>query len=98
MIASGWEKVYLAVGVFYQYHPSRSGQVAADFIGKDYQGYVQSDAFAVYDRLEDYRGIVQLGCWAHVRRKFVEVVKVKKKIRSNRKNSKTLADDALCYI
>jgi len=33
-----------------------------------------------------------------VRRKFVEVVKVKKKIRSNRKNSKTLADDALCYI
>ena len=82
----------------YQYHPSRSGQVAIDFIGSDYRGYVQSDAFIGYDRMEQYPGIVHLGCWAHVRRKFYEVIKVKKKIRSNRKNPKTLADEALVYI
>ena len=82
----------------YQYHPSRGGQVAADFIGTDYQGYVQSDAFSGYERLETYPGIVQMGCWAHVRRKFVDVIKVKKKIRSNGKNQKTLADEAVDYI
>jgi len=81
----------------YQYHPSRSGQVAVDFIGSDYQGYVQSDAFSGYDRLKKYPGIVQLGCWAHVRRKFVDVIKAKKKIRSNR-NPKSLADEAIVYI
>ncbi len=69
----------------YQYAASRSGQVAEDFIG-DYQGYVQSDAFAGYHRLEQKQGIRLLGCWAHARRKFVEVVKIKKKIRSHRKN------------
>jgi len=82
----------------YQYHPSRSGEVAVDFIGTDYQGYVQSDAFSGYDRLEKYPGIVQMGCWAHVRRKFVDVIKVKKKIRSNRKNTKSLAEEAVDYI
>ena len=82
----------------YQYHPSRSGQVAADFIGKDYRGYVQSDAFVGYDRLGQHPGIVRLGCWAHVRRKFVEVTRVKKKIRSQRKNPKSLADEALEFI
>jgi len=81
----------------YQYHPSRSGQVAADFIGKDYKGYVQSDAFSGYDRMEENPGIVHLGCWAHARRKFFDVIKVKKKIRSKR-NPKTLADEALIYI
>jgi transposase len=81
----------------YEYHPSRSGQVAMDFIGSDYQGYVQSDAFSGYDRLEQNPGIVHLGCWAHARRKFVDVIKAKKKIRSKR-NPKSLADEALVYI
>jgi transposase len=81
----------------YQYAPSRSGQVAEDFIGA-YHGYVQSDAFAGYDRLEGKPDIRLMGCWAHARRKFFAVVKVKKKIRSNRKNPKSLADDALEFI
>jgi len=80
----------------YQYAPSRSGQVAEDFIG-DYKGFVQSDAFVGYDRLQDKPGIRLMGCWAHARRKFVAVIKVKKKIR-NSKNPKGLADEALEFI
>jgi transposase len=41
---------------------------------------------------------VHLGCWAHSRRKFVKVVKVRKKHRSKRVNPKSLADEALDYI
>ena len=42
--------------------------------------------------------IVHLGCWAHSRRKFMNVVKVRKKHRSKRANPKGLADEALDYI
>lgn len=85
------------LALVYQYAPSRSGQIAEEFIG-DYQGYIQSDAFAGYNRFEKKPNIRLMGCWAHARRKFVEVVKVKKKIRSKRKNTKSLADEAVAFI
>lgn len=81
----------------YQYAPTRSGQVAEEFIG-DYTGFVQSDAFVGYDRLQNKPLIRLMGCWAHARRKFVAVIKIKKKIRSNRQNPKGLADEALEFI
>ncbi len=63
-----------------------------------YHGYIQSDDFAGYNHLDQNQNIVHLGCWAHARRKFVKVVKVRKKHRSKRANPKGLADEALDYI
>jgi hypothetical protein len=83
--------------LLYQYYPTRSGKVALDFL-TDYRGYIQTDDFAGYDHLGQQPGVVHLGCWAHARRKFVKVVKVRKKHRSKRVNPKSLADDALDYI
>ena len=42
----------------------------------NYQGYVQSDAYAGYNILfgEDSNRI-NVGCWAHVRRKYMDVIK-----------------------
>ncbi len=80
----------------YQYHPTRSGKVALEFL-EGYQGYLQSDAFSGYDHLDKQQGICQLGCWAHVRRKFTDVLKAKKKIRS-KTNPKSLADEAVLMI
>jgi transposase len=39
-----------------------------------FQGYLQADAANLYDRLytESGRGIVEVACWAHARRKFFE--------------------------
>ncbi len=83
----------------YQYHPTRSGQVAIDFIGKDYHGYVQTDDFSGYSsRFEKKQHIVHMGCWAHSRRKFFDVVKVKTKHRGNRPSPSSLADDAIKQI
>jgi len=81
----------------YQYHPTRSGRAALEFLG-DYHGYIQSDDFAGYDHLDQHQDIVHLGCWAHARRKFVKVIKIRKKHRSKRVNPKGLADEALNYI
>ena len=83
--------------LLYQYQPTRSGRVALEFLN-DYHGYIQSDDFAGYDHLDQSANIVHLGCWAHARRKFVKVVKVRKKHRSKRMNPKSLADEALDYI
>ena len=40
-----------------------------------YQGYVQTDGYSGYDFLDRQEGIIHLACWAHVRRKFKEVVR-----------------------
>src|SRR5690606_34379842 len=39
---------------------------------KDFQGYLQSDGYAVYDRIGARDGITHLGCWAHARREFIK--------------------------
>jgi transposase len=83
--------------LLYQYQRTRSGRVALEFLN-DYHGYIQSDDFSGYDHLDQNSNIVHLGCWAHARRKFVKVVKVRKKHRSKRDNPKSLADEALDYI
>jgi transposase len=82
--------------IIYQYHESRSGQVAKDFL-KEYQGHVQTDGYLGYDFLEQLEGISHLGCWAHVRRKFVEVVNVAGKDKNGKKKSGS-GEVALDYI
>ena len=55
--------------LIYEYHPSRSGDVASLFL-TGYEGYVQTDGYSGYDFLDSRQGIVHIGCWAHARRKF----------------------------
>lgn len=56
------------------YQPSRNGDHAVTFL-KDFKGYVHSDGYQGYNKLTD---ITRCGCWAHVRRKFVEAIPTKK--------------------
>jgi transposase len=68
----------------FRYHPGREGKVAAEYLA-GYQGHVQTDGYAGYDFLDRRADIVHLGCWAHVRRKFVEVLKAAGNLRSKKK-------------
>jgi transposase len=63
--------------VIYEYHPTRKGQVAYDFLS-DFKGYLQTDAYPGYNSLRERTEVSVLGCWAHARRKFFEVVKATK--------------------
>jgi len=83
--------------VLYQYHPTRSGKVALAFLD-DYQGFLQTDDFSGYAHLSAKDGITHLGCWAHARRKFVDVAKVRKKHRGKKVNPTALTDQELDYI
>jgi transposase len=78
--------------LLYQYHPTRSGDVAKAFL-RDFQGYVQTDGYSGYAFLDHEKGIRHIGCWAHARRKFMDVIKAQGK-----KRKAGAADKALSYI
>ena len=83
--------------LIYQYHPSRSGDVPIAFLG-DYTGYVQSDGYAGYDRLSKSGKITQVGCWAHARRKFIDVISARKRNKSTKGQRIGSADIAVDFI
>jgi len=60
--------------ILYDYQPSRSGENAANYL-KGFKGYVHSDGYSGYNKLSE---ITRCGCWAHLRRKFVEAIPQKK--------------------
>lgn len=61
---------------YYQYHPSRSHEVAANFF-EDFNGFIHCDGFAAYDSLARKNpNITLVGCLYHARRKFVEIAKL----------------------
>ena len=57
----------------YDYTPSRSRDGPDEFL-KDFRGYLQADAYSGYDHLytEPDRGVTEVACMAHARRKFYE--------------------------
>lgn len=74
------KKSYMWVAVGYRdgkpiyrfaYHQSRAGAFADELL-KGFSGYLQTDGYAGYNHLEGRRELVRVGCFAHIRRKFVE--------------------------
>jgi transposase len=82
--------------LIYRYNPTRSGDVASEYL-KGYKGYVQTDGYAGYNFLDNETGIIHVGCWAHVRRKFVEVISASGK-RKGVKGRTGNAEKAIDYI
>ena len=56
--------------ILYDYQPSRNGDHAVVFL-KDFKGFVHSDGYSGYNKLTS---ITRCGCWAHLRRKFIEAI------------------------
>lgn len=58
--------------VIFRYTDTRAGEHARKFL-EGYNGYLQCDGYRGYDRLfKKNPNIVEVNCWAHVRRKFKE--------------------------
>lgn len=56
--------------ILFEYQPTRNGDHASKFLG-DYRGYLVCDGYDGYNKL---RNATRCGCWAHVRRKFVDAL------------------------
>jgi len=57
--------------VRFAWNASRSGSFA-DTLLKGYHGFLQTDGYGGYNHLDGRDGIEHVGCFAHIRRKFVE--------------------------
>jgi transposase len=55
----------------YDFTPSRRRDGPEQFLA-GFQGYLQADAFAGYDRLCAGANVIRVACWAHARRKFYD--------------------------
>jgi transposase len=62
--------------ICFEYQPSRSGAHAAEFLG-DFKGFLQTDMYQGYRQfVKDNPPIIHVGCMAHARRYFADIVKV----------------------
>ena len=61
----------------YDYTPTRHSRGPVKYLN-GYQGYLQADAYHGYDCLYASKKIIEVGCMAHARRKFVDVAKAAK--------------------
>ena len=59
--------------VLYEYQPSRKAEHPKSFL-EGWEGYLHADGYEGYHRLPE--GVVVVGCWAHLRRKFDEALKI----------------------
>jgi hypothetical protein len=55
----------------YRFSPNRQKVWAQEFLA-NYQGYVSADAYQGYDALFATGQRIEVGCWAHARRKFFD--------------------------
>lgn len=77
--------------VLYDYDPSRSATVPTRLL-EGFKGYLMTDGYDGYNAVASTDGIERLACWAHVRRRFVEAVRVQPKGKRGK------ADEAVALI
>jgi len=82
--------------ILYDYDPSRSQDVPVRLL-EGFAGYLQSDGYEGYTKVCRHDAITPLGCWAHVRRKFDEALKIQG-ANKTKQNKLSLAATALQQI
>ena len=69
---SGWYWVYhspLDGLVLMDYQPTRGSSGSKNML-EHFRGYLQSDGYAVYNKVGQRKDVTPLACWAHARREF----------------------------
>jgi transposase len=75
--------------ILFNYDPSRASNVPLRLL-EGFNGYLQTDGYEGYNAAVKANGLVQLGCWAHARRKFEEAVKAQGRKKGKQKAGKGL--------
>ncbi|WP_140937645.1 IS66 family transposase [Sphingobacterium lumbrici] len=73
--------------VLFNYSPTRGNSAPLPILG-NFEGYLQTDGYAVYEKYGKKKGITHLACWAHARREFEKALD----------NDKLRAEKALVMI
>lgn len=81
----------------FEYDPSRGGKVPVRLLD-GFTGVLQADGYAGYNAVCRDNNLTRLGCWDHVRRKFVEASKAAETKAKSKNEAPTKADVALGHI
>ncbi len=60
--------------VFFYYNKGSRAQYILQEVLPGFQGAVQCDGYAAYEQLDNIKGVMTIGCWAHARRKFEQAL------------------------
>jgi transposase len=63
--------------VVFEFAESRAGTHPLQYLA-EYKGYLQADAYSGHAALYERGDIIEVGCWAHCRRRFFEIAKAQK--------------------
>lgn len=63
--------------IVFDYQETRQAQWPKQIL-KDFKGYLQTDGYKGYDWVDNHEDIIHLGCFAHARRPFAQLVKLAK--------------------
>ena len=61
------------ISLVYDFQDSREGKHATAFL-EGFTGYLQGDAYSGYNEVASRSGVTRVGCMAHARRKFIDVI------------------------
>jgi len=67
----------IKLSIVYDYQETRGGCHAEEFLS-GFKGYLQSDAYSGYNFANKNDDIIRVGCIAHARRKFADIIKIAK--------------------
>ena len=76
--------------VLYDYKEGRSGDYVKKFL-TGFSGYLHCDGYSGYNKIENTK---RVGCWAHVRRKFLEALES----QADKTDFSTVAGQGFLYI
>lgn len=91
--------IWLGIGmdrykvVYMKYSDNRKSSVASSMF-KGFNGYLQTDGYRGYNQVVLNENMTHLGCWAHARRKFADIIKSSK----SDQESKRYANEAISLI
>ena len=60
--------------VFFYYNKGSRSQRILQEVLPGFQGAVQCDGYQAYEQLDNIKGVITIGCWAHARRKFEQAL------------------------
>jgi len=56
-------------------YSSNRKETTAEQLFKGFSGYLQTDGYAGYNIVANREDVTQIGCWAHARRRFADIIK-----------------------
>ncbi len=93
------QKSYIWVTASTDEHPiilmkysSNRNEKTAEAIFDGFAGYMQTDGYAGYNIVANKEGVTQLGCWAHARRRFADILKSGVSDAKSKRYAKELID------